>query len=442
MYRSARVALALLLIPGLSACASGPVPASNRPPIPTRHVLPNGVRIIIEEHRGSEVVALQLWVQAGARDETAAELGLAHYLEHLLFKGTVTRPPGFIDREVEGVGGRMNAGTSLDYTNYHMLLPARRALAGIETLADISVNASLDETLLEREKQVVLEEMRLTDDSPTRFLGRQLYSAAFDGHSYGRPIIGTTGLIRGLTREQLLRFYRRHYVPEAFTLVVVGAVDPTEVLAAATRAFGPLTRSGSGRLPPPSIGEGRPRHVELERPGSHAYLGLAWHAPKIDHADTPAVDLLASILGQGRSSRLTRSLRERLGLVNTIGTGYSALEGAGLVTLTAQVDPANLAEAEAQIWREIRRVRDTGVTAAELERAQTAEEARREFQIETAEGRAVALGYAVTVWRLEEEEAYLHRLRAVTREQVRAAARRYLDLAQFARVVLRPQERR
>jgi zinc protease len=403
-------------------------------------VLANGVRIVIEEHRRSEVVALQLWVQAGARDETAGELGLAHYLEHLLFKGTVTRPPGFIDREVESVGGRMNAATSFDYTYYHMLLPASRALAGIETLADISVNASLDEAVLEREKKVVLEEMRLSQDNPTRFLGRQLYSAAFDGHPYGRPVIGTTELILGLTREQLLRFYRRHYVPEAFTLVVVGAVDPGEVLATATRAFGRLPRSGTGRLPP-ATAEGRPRHVELQRPGSHAYIGLAWYAPKLDHADTPAVDLLVNILGQGRGSRLTRALRERLGLVNTIATGYSALEGSGIVTLTAQFEPANLAEVETQIWQEIRRVREAGVTAAELERARTAEEAQREFRAETAEGRASVLGHAVTVWRLEEEQAYLDRLRAVTREQVHAAARRYLDLAHFARVVFKPEGR-
>ncbi|MGH7308822.1 MAG: M16 family metallopeptidase [Candidatus Rokuibacteriota bacterium] len=438
MSRLARTALALLVLTGFSACATGPTVPSNRPPTASRHVLANGIRVVIEEHRRSEVVALQLWVQAGARDETAGELGLAHYLEHLLFKGTITRPPGFIDREVEGVGGRMNAATSFDYTYYHMLLPAPRVLAGIETLADISVNASLDETLLEREKKVVLEEMRLSEDNPTRFLGRQLYSAAFDGHPYGRPIIGTTELIRGLTREQLLRFYRRHYVPEAFTLVVVGAVNPAEVLATATRAFGRLTRSGTGRLPP-TTAEGRPRHVELQRPGSHAYIGLAWYAPKIDHADTPAVDLLVNILGQGRGSRLTRSLRERLGLVNTIATGYSALEGSGIVTLTAQLEPANLVEVEAQIWQEIRRVREAGVTAAELERARTAEEAQREFRAETAEGRAGVLGHAVTVWRLEEEEAYLHRLRAVTREQVQAAARRYLDLAHFARVVFRPQ---
>ena len=148
MSRPPCVVLAFLLLAIASACATGrSTPAA---PIPSRHVLPNGVRVVIEEHRRSDVVALQLWVEAGGRDETSVEAGLAHYLEHMLFKGTTARPGGFIDREVEGVGGRMNAGTSLDYTYYHMLLPAPRALAGIETLADISVSASLDETQLER----------------------------------------------------------------------------------------------------------------------------------------------------------------------------------------------------------------------------------------------------------------------------------------------------
>jgi zinc protease len=321
-------------------------------------------------------------------------------------------------------------------------LPARRAAAGIETLADISVNASLDDAQLEREKRVVLEEMRLGEDNPSRFLLRQLYQAAFDSHPYGRPVIGTADLIRALSREQLVRFYRRHYMPEAFTLVVVGAVSPGEVLEAASRAFGRLTRGGGHRLPPSVPGDIRPRPVELPRPGSYAYLGLAWLGPKLDHADTAAVDLLVTIVGQGRASRLTRALRDRLGVVNSIGTGYSALEGAGVVTLTAQLDPANLARAEAEVWRELRRVREEGVSAGELERARTTEEARREFQAETAEGRAFVLGHAETVWRLDEERAYLDRIRAVTRDQVRAAARRYLDPERVARVVLVPGDRR
>jgi len=444
MRRLSCILLALLVLLGASGCLVGrrPAPAQGDPQRAVRRVLPNGVRVVAQEHRASDVVALQLWVAAGGRDEAASELGLAHYLEHMLFKGTTTRPAGFIDREVEGVGGRMNAGTSLDYTYYHMLLPARRALAGIETLADISVNAALDENQLEREKRVVLEEMKLAEDTPSRLLARQLYEAVFDGHAYGRPVIGRPELIRALTRDQLLAFYRRHYVPESLTLVVVGAVRPDDVVEAATRAFGRFPRSGTQRLPAPPAASARPRQLQRLRPGAHAYLGLAWPAPRLDHADTPAVDLLTAVLGQGRASRLTRSLRERLGLVNTIATSYAALEAAGIVSITAQLEPANLERAEAGILEEVRRIARDGVSEAERERALTVAEARREFQMETAEGRAFTLGHAETIWTIEEELAYVDHLRSVTREQIRAAAVRYLDPERFARVVFTPEPAR
>src|SRR5713226_7739156 len=140
----ARIAVALVLIIVWGGCSlTRPASrATERPAGPSRYVLPNGVPVIIEEHRASDVVALQLWVQTGARDETARELGLAHYLEHMLFKGTPTRPAGFVEREVEGVGGRINAGTSWDYTFYHTVLPARQVVPGIQMLVDVGVNAS------------------------------------------------------------------------------------------------------------------------------------------------------------------------------------------------------------------------------------------------------------------------------------------------------------
>src|SRR5262245_4384625 len=438
MARLTCISVALLALALITGCSAGRRRAEDEPrAAPSRHVLPNGVRVVVEPYRASDMVALQLWVQAGGRDEAANELGLAHYLEHMVFKGTTTRPTGFIERDVEGVGGRMNAGTSLDYTYYHMLLPAGRALAGIETLADVSVNATLDEMQLEGEKRVVLEEMRLSEDTPMRFLARQLYEALFEGHPYGRPVIGRADLIRGLTREQLLGFYRRHYVPEFFTLVVVGPVSPRDVIEVATHAFGRLPRVGVSRLPI-SPATAAPRRLERRRPGAYAYLGIAWPAPRIDHADTPAVDLLASVMGQSRSSRLTRGRRDRLGLVNRISACYGALEGAGVFSITAQLDPANLERAQTEIAAEIQRVRRDGITASELERAVTTAEARREFQIETAEGRAFTLGYAESIWRIDDEPAYVDRLRFVTLDEVRAAAQRYLDPDRVARVVLTP----
>jgi zinc protease len=396
------------------------------------------MRVILQEHRASEVVALQLWVRAGGRDEAASELGLAHYLEHMLFKGTVSRPPGFVEREVESVGGRINAGTSLDFTFYHTVLPAARATAGIQMLADVAVNAALDASLLDAEKQVVLEEMRLGEDNPRRLLARRVYSMLFEGHPYGRPVIGTPELIRGLSRDTLLAFYRRHYVPEAFTLVVVGAVDPDATFATARDAFARMSRGGVDRLPLSGPPPARSQRLDLERPGGQAYLGLAWRGPRLDHADTPAVELLAAVLGHSRSSRLPRRLRDGLGLVDSIGASYSALQAAGAITVTAQLDRGNLIAAEQEILKEVRRIADEGITAAERRRAVTAEEAQHEFSAETAEGRARTLGRADTLWRLEEEAAWLDRVRSVTTEQIRAAARRYLDADRFVRLALVP----
>jgi zinc protease len=439
MARLARIGLAFLLMAAWGGCSlARPAPRAAAAPHPARYVLPNGVPVIVEEHRASDVVALQLWVQAGARDERADELGLAHYLEHMLFKGTPSRPAGFVEREVEGVGGRINAGTSWDYTFYHTVLPARQAAAGIEMLADVGVNASLDANLLEAEKQVVLEEMRLNEDNPRRFLIRELFSTAFEGHPYGRPVIGTSQIIGGLGRDTLVSFYHRHYMPDTFALVVVGAVSTDEVLRVARLTFGALPRGGGRRLPPAPPPAPRRVRLDLNRPTAQAYLGLAWHAARLDHADTPALDVLTSILGRSKSSRLVASLRERQGIVSTINSGLSALQGAGLLTVTAQLDPQQVERAEAEVLAEIRRIRDGGITQAELRRAITTAEVEHEFSTETDEGRARAYGQAETIWQLADELAYVDRVRSVTAAQVQTVARRYLDLERYVRVALLP----
>jgi predicted Zn-dependent peptidase len=179
--------------------------------------------------------------------------------------------------------------------------------------------------------------------------------------------------------------------------------------------------------------------METTGPTAQAHLGLAWQAARLDHADTPALDLLASILGRSKSSRLVASLRERQALVTSITSGLSPLQGAGLVTVTAQLEPQNLERAEAEVLAEIRRLQEGGVTAAELKRAITAAEVEHEFSTETAEGRARAYGQAETIWRLEDEIVYLDRVRSVTAAQVQAVARRYLDLERYVRVALLPQ---
>ena len=415
--------------------SSGPFPL----PVPSREVLPNGFRLIIHERHTSKAVALQLWVGVGGRDEAPSERGFSHFAEHMLFKGTDALEPGFVEREVEGVGGRTNAGTSFDYTYYYMLLPSARAAWGIEVLADMAFNSRFDPVELGREREVVFEEVRLGEDNPRSFLGRRLYEMAFPGYPYGFPVLGDPAELRAATRESLRGYYRRHYVPENMTLVVVGPVHAGEIRGVVARAFGGMPSTGFAREPlpgPPTTPS--PRRLTLERPGRQAYVGLAWVAPALGDPEMYAVEILVHILGGSRASRLNQTLRERARLVSTISAGYGALQGGGIVSVTAQVEPKDIEAVEAAVLEEIRGIREHGVSRAELDRAVTASEAERVFGRETVEGLALAYGRAETVWSLAGDREHLERLRSVSAHEVQAAARRYLT-GDYVRLALMPK---
>jgi zinc protease len=423
------IALVVAGCAGVGTRAAAPVAA------PTREALPNGVVLIVQEHRAGDVVALQLWIRTGGRDESAEELGLSHYLEHMLFKGTPTRPPGSIDQLIEGIGGTSNAFTSYDYTHYDVVVPAAQLRVAVELLADIAVNASFVREELESEKKVVFEEMKLTEDDTDRFLSRRLSEVAYAPHPYGRPILGTPAVVQTLTRERLNAYYKKHYVPRNMVLVVVGAVDPAQARRVAAATFGALSGPAPARpapVAPPRVTAGR--RADIRRAEQQAYLGLAWHTPPVSNEDVFAVDVLTYILGDGPSSRLNQTVREQKGLVSAIEASYVAREQAGLVSVTAHMEADKLEAAEAAIVDVLRRVRTEGVTEAERNRALIAAEASYAFDLETAEGVAKTYGQAETTWTLDNELRYLERLRRVTIEQIQAAARRYFGDDSYARV--------
>ncbi len=436
---SARGHLVLVLVL-LAGCASGA--AGGRAAVssrPTREVLPNGVVLIAQEHRASDVVALQLWMRVGGRDETADELGLSHYLEHMLFKGTPTRPPGSIDALIEGLGGTSNAFTSQDYTHFDVVLPAQHMRAGIELLADIAVNASFEQSELDAERKVVFEEMRLTEDNPDRFMVRRLYEVGYAPHPYGRPLLGTEQLIGALTRDRLNAYYKKFYVPGDMVLVAVGAVKSADVRDAVVATFGRLSGSPPPRPPsasPPTLAGGR--RDDIRRSEQQAYLGLGWRTAATNEPDVYAVDLLTYILGDSPSSRLSQRLRDQDRLVFAIEAAYGAWERAGLTTVVARLDPANLARAEATVLEVIQRVKAEGVTEAERQRAIITAESNYAFDIETAEGLAKTYGQAETTWTLDDEIAYLSRLRKITAAQIQAVARKYFADDNYARVRFLP----
>src|SRR5438477_9540776 len=202
-----------------------------------RHTLANGLTLLLEENHAAPVGAIQVWVRVGSADERADEAGLAHLHEHMLFKGTARRGPGEIARTIEACGGEINAWTSFDQTVYHVVLASRFFAEGMDVLADAVTSAAFDPEELQREIEVVCEEIKRTEDSPTRKLSRELFGSAFSRHPYGKPVIGTEASVRSFTREGILRFYRRWYKPENAVLVVVGDVREEDALELAGKLF-------------------------------------------------------------------------------------------------------------------------------------------------------------------------------------------------------------
>ena len=284
--------------------------------------------------------------------------------------------------------------------------------------------------------------MRLSDDNPRRRLGRQLYTQLFDGHAYGRQVIGTPELVRGLTRETLTSFYRRHYVPEAFVVVVVGAVDPRQVLATAATTFGRLPRSGETRLPVPPPPAFRPQRQQLTHPGAHAHLGMAWPATRLDHADTPALEILNIILGQGESSRLNVSVvrhdKAAFG-TGTILNPFGSRNGPGVFAVYGIINQGVSADRlDSLLGRQLDTIRANGITAAELEKAKNALRAGFIGNRETTLGKAEELHHYSTFHSsIDEINTDLDRLLAVTGDDVKRVARTYLAPGNLTLLIVR-----
>jgi zinc protease len=403
--------------------------------------LDNGVTLILAEHAAADVAAIQAWVRAGARDEAEAESGFSHLVEHLLFKGTGNQRPGAIDQTISGLGGEINAATSQDFTYYHVVLPARSVEMALDVLSDAVRNAAFDPAEVERERQVILEEIRRSEDNPSARLWRVLTRQHFGAHPYGRPVLGTPESIRGATRERVVEYYRRHYVPENVTVVVVGRIDLERTAAWVRDRFATWTPrpvpACERRSPRSGVGV---RRAEEPRAVQEVYLGVAWPGPVVPDPDVYAVELLAAVLGSGRASRLPQALRERRALVSSIGASAITQREAGTISVRARTTAALSHAVEPALLEEIAALQAAGVDDAELRRARTTVEAGYAFGYETAEGVARAYGLAETVFSLEFELTYLDAVARVTPEGIRATARRYLTPDRFTAATLVPRD--
>ncbi len=394
------------------------------------YYLPNGIEVVLKQNHFAKMVAVQCWVRAGSMHERSHERGMAHVLEHMLFKGTTKRAVGEISRTVEACGGDINAYTTFDRTVYYLTMASKHSEAAVELLADAIINSSFDATELEREIEVIVEEIRRGNDSPGSKVGRKIFEKAFAGTEAARPIIGFEEEVRGFKREHVVAFHDRWYRPRNMMLVIVGDFDVAHMRDYVKKYFGELADRPVDALQfPERSPQTKTEAVLLHGDYQQPRLEIVFRAPKLEHVDTVSLDLAAFALGSGESSRFARNLRDDKELVTGASAAIYTPEFGGIfeISLHPMLDTylATIRETGAEVAR---LVTDQPITEDELARARANLRSDRVYQEETVSGQARALGHGLTTsHKLLFDDVYMTLVEKSPPTIVNEAVRRWLD---------------
>ncbi len=401
--------------------------AASSPIEPIITTLSNGMRTIVVPKHGAPVVAVQVWVHVGSKDEDASTRGLAHIQEHMLFQGTKQYGSGTIFKTVQSVGGDMNAFTDYDETVYYITLPKEKIATALAILSSMMHEASIAPEQLKKELEVVMEEFRRDTQDPGRMLHEAVTATAFREHPYRHPVIGYKDTIEQTTVDQVRNFYTRWYVPENMTLIIVGDVDTKTLEPLISQTFEKIpSRKNPKRDIAPEPPQNDVRSVVVQGSFENASLNIAIRAPKYTEDDAPAMDVLMSILGTGQSSRLVQNVKERDHLVSNIGAAYYSVEQQFLSMIEADIESKNSVRALTAILRELERLKHAPVLEQELNRAKVQLQAAVHFKEQSYDGAAKNLGYQIIAGgRIDSEAQYLKKVATVTPLDLQEIARKY-----------------
>lgn len=409
---------------------------------PQRHVLPSGLTVILDENHEAPVAAFQVWVRAGSAFERPGEYGITHLIEHMIFKGTPNQPVGSLARTIEGLGGEINAYTTYDHTNYYVSAASRFAPKVLQLLADAVVNASFDATELKREKEVVVEEIRMNLDKPSRRLSWAVMRDTFGkDHPYGRPIIGSIESVRAITRQNILDYRARWYNASNMLVVGVGDFKAAELLPMIERAFKelPTKQVPELKIPPVEVAKG-PRILIMREKVRQASLVFSWVTPGLPSPEVYPLDMAAQVLGDGETSRLYATLKEKQGLVDGVDAWNYTPQGVGVFEIKAQAAPDKINSAWKPVLKEALSIIKSPPTPAELKRArvQLAAAFVRGRQAMAAQARQ--LGYFEMFYGgFEKMSDYLERFKSTGAAEVAQTANTYFTPANMCLVIQLPE---
>ena len=355
--------------------------------------LKEGLRCILEKRKDVGVVAVQVWVKVGSRYEDDRIAGITHFIEHLIFKGTEGGEGFEIAPRIEALGGSINAFTSYDNTVYHIVIPTKAFDQGFGLLIESVKSPAFPQGEIEKEKKVVIEEIKMGEDDPQRRLFKELFSASYSGHPYGRPIIGSEESVSAVTRADILSYFKTHYSPSTMSIVVVGDFDEDRVLGLLEERFSGLAPEASGpRTGGTTEGVDRGGVRIVERDVAESYLALSFPAGSFMHPDTPALDVLSKILTDGDSSRLQSTLKHREGIATDTDTYLFSPQEEGLFVILATFKGRDYGSLSRAIEAELERLSKGGVEQWEMEKAKNLVRASYVYGGETVQGRARLVG--------------------------------------------------
>lgn len=412
--------------------------------------LDSGLTLIHHYLPAVPVAAVDVWVNAGAITEPDAWAGMAHFLEHMIFKGTEQLAPGVFDWAIERCGGMTNAATSYDYAHYFITTASHHLEETLPYLAELLLNAAIPDDEFGREREVVLEEILQTYDNPDWIALQALSELVYQHHPYGRPILGTEETLMPRSPEEMRCFHQTHYQPENMTVVLVGDIPPDQAVRWVDRSFsGFPSRSSCPILAveaEPPITDIRRQDLCLPRL-EQARLMMAWLGPGVDSPlydadaqlqDSYGLDLISVLLAEGRTSRLVRELREERNLVQAVSSSFSLQRESGLFTISAWLEPENLERVEAIICDRLSELAAVPVSDAELNRCKRLLCNDYAFSTETPSQLAGLYGYYSILASSEIAVSYPQRIQRVQPEDLQQLANHYLSPYHYAATVVRP----
>jgi len=403
----------------------------------------NGLKVILEENHNVPVVALQIWVKLGSGDERDEEAGICHFIEHMLFKGTEKRKIRQMAREIESLGGTVNAYTSYDQTVYHVTLASRYAHIGLDILSDAIQHSTFDPLEIERERVVILEEIRRGKDDPSRRLFNQTMATLFQRHPYRRPIIGDEKTVQSITRDQIVSFFKRWYAPNHMVFIAVGDFDLYEMeikVRETFKAFKPSSENIPQRIE--ELEKTEIRSAISYGNLKETYLQIAFPIPSAIHEDTPALDALSHLLGGGEASRLVQKVKLEKGLVHSISASSFTPKDPGLFIIGATLPAENLERTIEAIQEELTHLEEKGVTAEELHRFKVNVESDLIYDRQTVQGQARKMGfYEIIASDVQFEKEYVRRIAFLQSEDIQKVLGKYFKTPRWGISILAPYEK-